>query len=168
MDGLERFRRAQERAHAGFEVALAELQAGHKQSHWIWYVFPQLAGLGSSHMAQTYGLEGVDEAMRYLQDPGLRSRLRTIAAAAAGHARRGVPLARLMGARIDALKLVSSMTLFAEVARRCHAAEGLEEYEAVARMAEEILAIAEGQGYPACQFTRARLRELTDGASRSP
>jgi uncharacterized protein (DUF1810 family) len=157
MDSLDRFKKAQDGAHAGFEVALAELRAGCKQSHWIWYIFPQLAGLGSSGMAQAYGLDGVEEATRYLQDPGLRSRLLTIAAVAAGHTRRGVPLETLMGASIDVLKLVSSMTLFADVARRLHAAEGLAEYEAMARVAEEILAVARAQGYPACQFTRARL-----------
>ena len=56
---LDRFRRAQTR---DYEQALGELQAGRKRSHWIWYIFPQLAGLGSSPMAETYGLRGVEEA----------------------------------------------------------------------------------------------------------
>ena len=57
------------RTFAGFDSALAEMRAGQKQGHWIWYVFPQLAGLGSSRLAQVYGIDGRAEAIDYLRDP---------------------------------------------------------------------------------------------------
>ena len=72
---LTRFKRAQERNPGGFSTALSELEAGQKRSHWIWYIFPQLAGLGHSEMAVAYGLHGVAEAIVYLRDPELRQRL---------------------------------------------------------------------------------------------
>ena len=64
---------------------------------------------------------------------------------------------KLLGSSIDATKLVSSMTLFAEVGRRCHAAHALDECDAVARVAEEILELARRQGHPRCAFTLAQL-----------
>ena len=75
MFDLDRFRRAQAQSVDGFNTALGELQAGRKRSHWIWYIFPQLAGLGSSAMADRYALQGVAEAMEYLRDAMLRGRL---------------------------------------------------------------------------------------------
>ena len=71
---LDRFTRAQDGANC-FVHAIGELNAGAKRSHWIWFVFPQLAGLGSSPMAEMYGLHGVDEATAYLRDRTLRDRL---------------------------------------------------------------------------------------------
>src|SRR5262245_45334987 len=114
---LDRFKRAQE-GPGGFAAALAELEAGRKRSHWIWYVFPQLAGLGQSAMAVRYGLQGVAEARAYLVDPELRDRLlRVTNAVLAQLQHESAPaLADVMGSEIDALKLVSSMTLFREVA----------------------------------------------------
>lgn len=58
-----------------YERALAELRAGHKQSHWMWFVFPQIAGLGRSDMAQRYAISGIDEAKDYLAHPVLGHRL---------------------------------------------------------------------------------------------
>ena len=75
MPHLERFKLAQDERHSGFDAALSELRAGRKTGHWIWYVFPQLAGLGSSPMAVQYGVEGTAEAVAYLNDPLLRDRL---------------------------------------------------------------------------------------------
>ena len=147
MADLTRFRQAQDAAHGGFATALAELRAGRKQSHWIWYVFPQLAGLGRSSTATYYGLADVDEARAYLRDPVLGERLLTASAAVRDHLTRATPprLDRLMGSEIDALKLVSCMTLFAHVARR--------DVPAMAAHAEAILAAAAAQGYPRCAFT---------------
>jgi uncharacterized protein (DUF1810 family) len=146
---LDRFTRAQDGA-AGHAQALAELAAGAKRSHWIWYVFPQLAGLGSSPMAELYGLRGVDEATAYLRDPVLRDRLLSAMNAVRKHS---VPLRTLMGSDIDALKLVSSMTLFREVARRVNDDE-------VAAAADEILRTATRQTFSECAFTlRAFTRE---------
>jgi uncharacterized protein (DUF1810 family) len=154
---LERFRKAQDSADSGFESALAELRAGRKQGHWIWYVFPQLEGLGTSNLARTYGIAGVAEATAYLQDPVLCSRLITMTATVAGQVRNGVSLETLMASSTDVLKLVSSLTLFGTVAGRLHAAEGNEAHAALARIAEEVLAFAASEGYPRCPFTRARL-----------
>jgi len=152
---LDRFRRAQDASHAGYAVALRELQAGEKISHWIWYVFPQLAGLGRSSTAVYYGLAGVEEAIAYLRDRVLGERLATAAAAVqmhlTGSGGRPVPLAKLMGSEIDALKLVSSMTLFAHVAKTLGLA-------AMAGHAEAILAAAAAQGYARCAYTEAQLR----------
>ena len=67
----------------GFEAALHEIQAGGKRGHWIWYVFPQLAGLGSSGLSHTFAIADKHEAAEFLRDPKLRSRLHTITAAVA-------------------------------------------------------------------------------------
>ncbi len=75
MFDLDRFRKAHDASRAGFAVALRELHEGRKTSHWIWYVFPQLAGLGQSPTAVHYGLAGPDEAADYLRDPVLGERL---------------------------------------------------------------------------------------------
>jgi uncharacterized protein (DUF1810 family) len=157
---LQRFKDAQDQHFAGYEIALSEIRAGGKRSHWIWYVFPQLAGLGHSAMAQEYGIDGVAEAEEFLRDPVLRSRLLTIASAAEEHLNRpGASLERLMASPIDAAKLVSSMTLFGAVAKRLHAAEALDEYALMAGVAERLLAAAAKEGYAPCQFT---LRLLHD------
>lgn len=116
---LERFVRAQDGVH---DVALAELRAGRKTSHWMWFVFPQLAGLGRSATAQRYALDGVAEARAYLAHPVLGPRLLdATAAVSAAHARSADDL---LGG-VDALKLRSSMTLFA------HAAADPEPFRAV-------------------------------------
>ncbi len=72
---LQRFRAAQEQGGA-YATALAELRAGRKRSHWIWFVFPQLDGLGSSPMARRYAIRSLDEARAYLADDVLGPRLR--------------------------------------------------------------------------------------------
>jgi len=154
---LQRFKDAQAQRGSGFESALAEIQGGRKLGHWIWYVFPQLAGLGTSPMSQTYGIAGVAEAEAYLRDPLLRGRLLTITLAVVEQLRRGVSIESLMNSSIDAMKLVSSMTLFGHVARRLHAAEKLGDYASLARIADEVLAKADAQGYPPCAFTLDRL-----------
>jgi uncharacterized protein (DUF1810 family) len=155
MSRLERFKTAQESPGSGFDTALAEIRAGRKRSHWIWYIFPQLAGLGGSASSRTFAIEGEDEAEEYLRDPLLRARLLEITAAAAGQLQDSTtPLAQLMGSEIDAQKLVSSMTLFGAVARTLHGIEGLDEYEALATAADRVLTVAASQGYPACAITR--------------
>jgi uncharacterized protein (DUF1810 family) len=164
MSRLNRFKDAQDQPGSGFEAALREIESGKKQGHWIWYVFPQLAGLGMSSMSQVYAIADAAEAEAYLRDETLRARLLTITRAVATQLRapRSVPLATLMGSRIDALKLVSSMTLFAHIAETLHARENVAEYTELASLAREILAIADAQGYPACQHT------LTKFGRRSP
>lgn len=105
---LARFLEAQDDDYAD---ALAEIEAGRKRSHWIWYVFPQLAGLGRSPRSDYFGLVGRDEAAAYLAHPVLGPRLLRIAEAALSH--RGMDARGLMGSGVDAAKLRSSATLFA-------------------------------------------------------
>jgi len=139
---LDRFTSAQDGA-GGFAQAFAELESGAKRSHWIWYIFPQLAGLGSSPMAEIYGLRGPDEAAAYLAHPVLRERLLSAMHAVCAQP---APLRTLMGSQIDVLKLVSSMTLFREIAKRV-------KDDDVASVADAILQAAERQGFSECEFT---------------
>jgi uncharacterized protein (DUF1810 family) len=104
---LERFVAAQDEV---YDQALAELVAGGKRSHWMWFVFPQLAGLGSSPAARKYAIGGLDEARAYLEHPVLGPRLRESAAALLEH---DASAEEILGYPDD-LKLRSSMTLFAE------------------------------------------------------
>jgi uncharacterized protein (DUF1810 family) len=150
---LQRFKDAQDQSVAGFSTALSEIRAGGKRSHWIWYVFPQLSGMGYSSASRTYGLDGVSEAAAYLRDPVLRSRLVTIATAVVEQLDGGMTLIDLMASSIDVTKLISSMTLFQHVANRLFEAEGLDEYESLARAAAKILERAAAEGYPPCHFT---------------
>ncbi|TXC72539.1 DUF1810 domain-containing protein [Sphingomonas ginsenosidivorax] len=106
---LDRFVAAQDGV---YPQALAELRRGTKTSHWMWFVFPQIAGLGRSAMAQAYAIGSADEARAYLAHPVLGPRL--VEATLAVTAARGSAEAILGG--IDAIKLRSSMTLFAAVA----------------------------------------------------
>ncbi|PVE51754.1 DUF1810 domain-containing protein [Arthrobacter sp. TPD3018] len=106
---LDRFVRAQEGV---WNQALAELHAGRKTSHWMWFVFPQIAGLGSSAMARTYAIRDADEARAYLTHPVLGARL--LATTQAAMAAPGDAQAIFGG--IDAMKFRSSLTLFAAVA----------------------------------------------------
>ena len=165
MSRLQRFRDAQEQPSSGFDAALAEIQAGGKRGHWIWYIFPQLSGLGTSHFSQVYGLADVGEAVEYLHDRVLRERLRIITNAVAEQLRRGVGVSRLMGADIDALKLVSSLTLFGQLARGA-GADDSDDYRDLAQVAEEILTSAESEGFPRCRYTLDRLRAFQRQASR--
>ncbi len=110
MSDLERFVAAQDGV---FGTALAELRAGRKRSHWMWFVFPQIAGLGSSPTARRYALSGLDEARAYLAHPVLGPRLRE--ASRAVLAVEGRSAEQILG-HPDDLKLRSSMTLFARAA----------------------------------------------------
>lgn len=104
---LQRFVEAQQRQ---FDTALGELKAGRKQSHWIWFIFPQLAGLGRSPTAQFYGIRSLLEARAYLAHPVLGDRYREAVRAALDWADRKTAI-EILG-DIDALKLRSSLTLF--------------------------------------------------------
>lgn len=108
---LERFVEAQAPIYA---QALAELRAGGKRSHWMWFVFPQIAGLGQSPAARFYAIADLAEARAYLAHPLLGPRLIECAEAMLAHA--GTPAEAILGG-IDAIKLRSSMTLFEAAAR---------------------------------------------------
>jgi uncharacterized protein (DUF1810 family) len=94
---LARFTEAQELPASGFDAALREIQSGAKTGHWIWYVFPQLAGLGSSSVSRTYGIHGLEEAREYLRNPTLQSRLLAITTEVANHLSTGASIDTLMG-----------------------------------------------------------------------
>jgi len=110
-NGLRRFVEAQDRGGT-YPQALAELQGGRKRGHWIWFVFPQAAGLGASEMSRRYAIASGEEAAAYLAHPVLGARL--IECAEALLALPGSDPVAVMG-ELDALKLRSSMTLFAQV-----------------------------------------------------
>jgi uncharacterized protein (DUF1810 family) len=104
---IERFIEPQDFLYA---TALAEIKAGKKSSHWMWFIFPQLRGLGRSAMARIYGIEGLDEAWAYLSHPILSARLTEISEALLQLNTQNPK--EILG-EIDARKLQSSMTLFA-------------------------------------------------------
>jgi uncharacterized protein (DUF1810 family) len=107
---LQRFVDAQEGI---FESALAELKAGSKQSHWMWFIFPQLAGLGHSPTAKFFGISSLEEAKAFLDHPRLGRRLRDcVATLRPWAAKRSAE--EILGP-VDAMKLRSSLTLFDEV-----------------------------------------------------
>jgi uncharacterized protein (DUF1810 family) len=107
---LARFVLAQEGVH---EQALAELLAGRKQTHWMWFVFPQIAGLGRSEMSRRYAIASLSEARAFLTHPILGRRLRRCAEAVLAH--RGESAESIFGP-IDAVKFRSCLTLFDRVA----------------------------------------------------
>jgi uncharacterized protein (DUF1810 family) len=109
---LDRFVVAQDAA-ATYDTALAELHRGAKVSHWMWFVLPQVAGLGQSPTARRYAVSGLDEARAYLDHPVLGPRL--LECVDALTALPGSDPVRVLGG-IDAVKLRSSMTLFARAA----------------------------------------------------
>ncbi|MGO8870534.1 MAG: DUF1810 domain-containing protein [Acidimicrobiales bacterium] len=109
---LDRFVAAQD-DHATYERAVSELRQGRKTSHWIWFVFPQFAGLGHSEMSGRFAISSIEEARAYVRHPVLGPRLTECATIVAdGPARSAV---ELLGG-IDAQKLHSSMTLFLRAA----------------------------------------------------
>lgn len=105
---LDRFVTAQATTYT---TALAELHAGRKRTHWMWFIFPQMRGLGVSEMSHRYGITSLDEARAYLAHPVLGPRLRACTEAVLGHPDRS--LHEMFGSPDD-LKFCSSMTLFAE------------------------------------------------------
>lgn len=103
---IERFLKAQERIYT---IALQELHEGRKRSHWMWYIFPQLKGLGHSYNSRFYGISGTEEASEYFKDPILRQRLMEVSNVILNLATDDA--VEVFGG-IDSRKLKSSMTLF--------------------------------------------------------
>lgn len=106
---MERFIKAQDSGWATYSEALSEIKEGHKQGHWIWYVFPQIKGLGHSQNSESYGISGKDEAKAYLEHPVLGKRLRDITKALLECLN---PSAYNILGFPDVLKVQSCMTLF--------------------------------------------------------
>ena len=104
--GLQRFIEAQ---NDSYDQALKEIINGRKLTHWIWYIFPQIKGLGFSYNSEYYGITSLQEAKDYLENELLRKRLFKITESLLMH--KGKDIESIMG-DIDALKLKSSMTLF--------------------------------------------------------
>lgn len=107
MYDLSRFIRAQEN---NYQTALSEIKNGHKTSHWIWYIFPQLKNLGFSQNAKYYGIENLDEAKEYLSNEIMRENLLEICQALLNLKSNDIEY--IMGSSTDKMKLLSSMTLF--------------------------------------------------------
>jgi uncharacterized protein (DUF1810 family) len=105
---LKRFLDAQ---RGGYESALAELRAGRKETHWSWYIFSQVVGLGSSAMSRRYAIRSLAEARAYLRHPVLGARLRESIFALNAH--KGLTAEKILG-EVDAQKLRSCLTLFAQ------------------------------------------------------
>ena len=147
---------ALERFHDGYrhdyEHALTELKAGRKRSHWMWFIFPQLAGLGSSPTAAHYAIRNRAEADAFLRDPilgpGYRTLVDTVWQQVCGA---GITIRDLFG-RPDDQKLVSSLTLFAGVAAYLGA-----DWADTVTKANGILDHAEQQGLPRCATTQRLL-----------
>jgi uncharacterized protein (DUF1810 family) len=109
METLGRFIEPQTRSYS---IALGELQRGRKTTHWIWYIFPQLTGLGSSGQSKKYAIKDLGEAKAYLAHPMLGERLRECARATLSHKEKGVT--EILDG--DSIKLQSCMTLFLHAA----------------------------------------------------
>ena len=145
------------RFHIRFEqgwqaIALKELTAGRKPSHWIWWVFPQLDGLSNSSVSERYALEDDDAARDFLDDELLRHGLVAVTAVVRQQLEAGRRLVELMGGAIDAHKLVSSLTLFASV---CDPDIG--SHQQLAVDCAVVLRLAAEQGLPPCTYTRDAL-----------
>jgi len=152
---LERFHEAQARRSAGYDSALAEIRAGGKRSHWIWYIFPQIEGLGRSSTARAYAIQDLGDACSYLRDPVLRDRYEEIVAAVSEQLVRGIRVEDLMGSRIDALKLVSSLTLFRAAAEQLAREDST--FTSLAERLATLLGQTARQDYPPCDFTIGRI-----------
>lgn len=109
MASLQKFIEAQDSARTGYATALQEIKQGRKTSHWIWYIFPQIQGLGHSYNARYYALKDIEEARAYLKNETLNHRLREITDALLSHKDKSAQ-SILVG--IDAIKVRSCMTLF--------------------------------------------------------
>jgi len=119
---LARFVEAQERVYA---LVIEELRRGRKSGHWIWYIFPQVAGLGFSSMSRRYSIASIDEAKTYLAHPVLGPRLAECVRTVLDH--EGRTAAQIFGS-LDAMKFRSCLTLFAEAGGGAVFEQGLDRY----------------------------------------
>jgi uncharacterized protein (DUF1810 family) len=154
---LDRFHLAQASPSAGYDTALAEIRRGRKTSHWIWYIFPQIESLGRSSTARTYAIRDLAEACAYLRDPLLRARYEEIVGAVSEQLASGRALEDLMGSSTDALKFVSSLTLFRAAAQTLAGEDPI--IASLARRFDPILGRTGAQGYPPCAHTLVRITD---------
>ncbi|HSI15466.1 MAG TPA: DUF1810 family protein [Chthoniobacter sp.] len=156
---LQRFHHAQASQWGGYATALAEMRAGQKSSHWIWYIFPQIGGLGRSSTAREYELGDLEEACNYLRDPLLRAHYEEIASAVAEHLSRGAPIEQVMGGSTDAYKLVSSLTLFRAAATELAQDDNNPDFKRLSDLCDALLERTSAQDYPPCEFTLERCEQ---------
>ena len=128
MNSLQRFLDAQKNQ---YYIALREMREGSKRSHWIWFIFPQIQGLGQSPESKLYGISDLDEAKAYLSHPVLGARLREITAEVLKHTDSSIRT--IMGGGIDVKKFKASMTLFDVVSPNDIFAKALETFYSVER-----------------------------------
>jgi uncharacterized protein (DUF1810 family) len=143
---LERFRDGYRR---DLDRALAEISAGHKRSHWMWFIFPQVAGLGSSSTAAHYAIRDRAEAEAFLADPVLGVGYRRLVDAVWQQVIGADTTIRALFGRPDDQKLVSSLTLFADVAATLG-----DDWAQMVTQANELLDRAQTQGLPRCATTQ--------------
>lgn len=133
-----------------YERAISELESGRKQTHWVWYVFPQWVGLGTSQEVQRFGVPSIRAAAEYLGHPTLRANYFRAISATRSHLDSGTALTRILRSPDDR-KFVSSLTLMEQAVNQSDTSENLS-----AQM-QEILQIAQEQGFDRCQRTLAWL-----------
>ncbi|AWN75040.1 DUF1810 domain-containing protein [Legionella anisa] len=156
MSTIQRFIKAQQGqdAYISFQQAYDELKAGSKQSHWIWYIFPQLKQLGFSSIAQHFGIVDFKEACDYLQNEELFQNYDAITQLVEQQLKRKIPVLILMNGDTDTKKLVSSLTLFREAASFLeHQGDASQDFAALAQRCDRILHETAKQGYPSCKRT---------------
>lgn len=155
---VDHFRLAQQSEWSGFEVALQEIQQGCKRGCWMWYIFPQIAGLGQSSMSQRFSIQNRAHAFMYLDDKELCGNLLEMTRAVAIQIRRGATIKQLVS--WDQAKLISSLTLFEIVAneaagvnhaKKNHESSSLEELSSLCRSILQM--ICSEDGYSRCQHT---------------
>ncbi len=151
-----------------YSTAVSELRGGRKDSHWIWYIMPMMAGIGYSHMCQTYGVPSLDHATAYLLHPVLGPRLaQVVEVVHAQICERGLKLNRLMGSDVDALKAVSCLVLFRAAAAPLTVAEQPAAFN-VAEFRDRAKHVldAVAPSYPACPFTTEYLKRQQAGVDQ--
>jgi uncharacterized protein (DUF1810 family) len=143
-----------------FDRAVSEIETGRKRSHWMWYIFPQVAGLGISHTSRIYAIESVAEAEAFMLHPTLGPAYRHIVDAVWHQVvEEEVTVSALFGSPDDA-KLVSSLTLFAAVARRVQQPSA--DIANFATQADDILRLAYAQGLQRCTTTERFMTAMAD------
>jgi|APSaa5957512535_1039671.scaffolds.fasta_scaffold91908_2 uncharacterized protein (DUF1810 family) len=171
--------------HACYDGALKEMQGGRKHTHWIWWVFPQVSGLGSSYRAKKYAIQSLQEAVDFLEDPVLGAHYCEITEVVMKQiCREGVSLPHLFRKEIDVRKFISSITLFQWVASRQQSlpveeveapmagndyeeSEGMNSlnYGKLLDFCKEVIMEADRQGFPPCHKTLEWIAQQQQGSA---
>ncbi|KTD09077.1 hypothetical protein Lgra_2312 [Legionella gratiana] len=156
MHHIQRFIEAQQGKdlYPAYKNAYAEIKTGKKQSHWIWYIFPQLGTLGYSSTAKYFGITDLNEACEFLQNKALFKNYYEITHLVLQQLEK-TPISTLMGGTVDAQKLVSSLTLFREAASFL-ISQGNTTHDFIRLIAccDQIFIKIASQGYFPCEQTR--------------